>query len=163
MAVREIVQLGDEHLRKISEPVKNIDEVQDLIKDLKDTLATVEGIGLAAPQIAVNKRVIYINFQDGVNEYVLINPEILESSKKTCVDYEGCLSYVMHEGLVERPKKVTIQALNESGELKVYKADELLARCFQHEIDHLNGIMYTDLATELFELTEEDFEGFEEE
>lgn len=163
MAVREIVQLGDEHLRKISEPVKNIDEVQDLIKDLKDTLATVEGIGLAAPQIAVNKRVIYINFQDGVNEYVLINPEILESSKKTCVDYEGCLSYVMHEGLVERPKKVTIQALNESGELKVYKADELLARCFQHEIDHLNGIMYTDLATELFELTEEDFESFEEE
>lgn len=158
MAVREIVQLGDEHLRKISEPVKNIDEVQDLIKDLKDTLATVEGIGLAAPQIAVNKRVIYINFQDGVNEYVLINPEILESSKKTCVDYEGCLSYVMHEGLVERPKKVTIQALNENGELKVYKADELLARCFQHEIDHLNGIMYTDLATELFELTEEDFE-----
>ncbi|WP_066873629.1 peptide deformylase [Clostridium mediterraneense] len=163
MAVREIVQLGDEHLRKISEPVKNIDEVQDLIKDLKDTLATVEGIGLAAPQIAVNKRVIYINFQDGVNEYVLINPEILESSKKTCVDYEGCLSYVMHEGLVERPKKVTIQALNENGELKVYKADELLARCFQHEIDHLNGIMYTDLATELFELTEEDFESFEEE
>ncbi len=163
MAVREIVQLGDEHLRKISEPVKNIDEVQDLIKDLKDTLATVEGIGLAAPQIAVNKRVIYINFQDGVNEYVLINPEILESSKKTCVDYEGCLSYVMHEGLVERPKKVIIQALNENGELKVYKADELLARCFQHEIDHLNGIMYTDLATELFELTEEDFESFEEE
>ena len=163
MAVREIVQLGDEHLKKISEPVKNIDEVQDLIKDLKDTLATVEGIGLAAPQIAVNKRVIYINFQDGVNEYVLINPEILESSKKTCVDYEGCLSYVMHEGLVERPKKVTIQALNENGELKVYKADELLARCFQHEIDHLNGIMYTDLATELFELTEEDLESFEEE
>ena len=99
MAVKKIVQIGHEALKKVSEPVKDVNEVKGLIQDLKDTLATVEGIGLAAPQIAVNKRVVYINFGDGENEYVLINPEVTGVSKETYEDYEGCLSYVMHEGL----------------------------------------------------------------
>ncbi|MGL5615202.1 MAG: peptide deformylase [Sarcina sp.] len=154
MAVKKIVQLGAECLKKVSTEVDNIDSVKGLLKDLKDTLATVEGIGLAAPQIAVNKRVIYINFEDGENEYVLINPKILSVSKKTHEDYEGCLSYVMHEGLVERPIKVKIEALNENWEKKVYEAEDLLARCFLHEIDHLEGIMYVDRATEMYELVE---------
>lgn len=158
MAIKEIIQLGDERLAKISEEVKNISDAQDLIQDLKDTLATVEGIGLAAPQIGVNKRVIYINFQDGINEYILINPIITYSSRKTNVDYEGCLSYVMHEGLVERSNKVELEAFDENGQLLQYKAEGLLARCFLHEIDHLEGVMYTDRATEMFELVEEDFE-----
>ncbi|MPQ44944.1 peptide deformylase [Clostridium tarantellae] len=156
MAVRKIVQLGDEHLKRKSESVKEInEEVKLIIKDLKDTLATVEGIGLAAPQIAVNKKIIYINFGDGKNEYVLINPKILGVSKETYKDYEGCLSYVMHEGLVERPKAVKIQALNENGEMMVYEAQDLLARCFFHEIDHLDGIMYVDRAIEMYELVDE--------
>ena len=154
MAVKKIVQLGHEALKKVCDPVNDVKEVKDLIQDLKDTLATVEGIGLAAPQIAVNKRVIYINFEDGENEYVLINPKVIGVSKETYEDYEGCLSYVMHEGLVERPRAVKIQALNEKGELKVYEAKDLLARCFQHEIDHLDGIMYVDRAKEMYELVE---------
>lgn len=156
MAIREILQLGDERLKKVSDPVENIEDVKELIQDLKDTLATVEGIGLAAPQIGVNKRVIYINFLDGENEYILINPEVISLSKKKWKDYEGCLSYVMHEGLVERPKKVKIQALNEKGELKIYESDEFLGRCFLHELDHLEGIMYTDRAIEMYELVDEE-------
>lgn len=156
MAVRKIVQIGNECLKKVSVPVKEIKEVKGLIKDLKDTLATVEGIGLAAPQIGVNKRVVYINFGDDKNEYVLINPEILEVSKETYTDYEGCLSYIMHEGLVERPVSIKMQALNEKGEMKLYEARDLLARCFFHEIDHLEGIMYVDKATEMYELVNED-------
>lgn len=156
MAVRKIEQLGAECLKKVSEPVNDVNEVKDLIKDLKDTLATVEGIGLAAPQIGVNKKVIYINFGDGENEYVLINPEILWTSKKKYKDYEGCLSYTMHEGLVERPIAVKIQALDENGELKVYEAEDLLARCFFHEIDHLDGVMYVDRAIEMYELVDEE-------
>lgn len=156
MAIREIIQLGDKRLATVCEKVNDVSEVKDLVQDLKDTLATVDGLGLAAPQIGVTKRVFYINFQDGENEYVLINPEIIKVSKKTAVDYEGCLSYVMHEGLVERPQKVEIHALNEKGELMQYKADGLLGRCLLHEFDHLEGVMYTDRATELYELVDEE-------
>ena len=134
MAVKKIVQIGHEALKKVSEPVKDVNEVKGLIQDLKDTLATVEGIGLAAPQIAVNKRVVYINFGDGENEYVLINPEVTGVSKETYEDYEGCLSYVMHEGLVERPRAVRIQALNEKGELKVYEAQDLFFYIFTKKV-----------------------------
>ncbi|WP_297520393.1 peptide deformylase [uncultured Clostridium sp.] len=155
MAVKKIIQLGDARLSKVSEEVKDVSEIKGLLKDLKDTLATVEGIGLAAPQIGVNKKVTLIDFLDDVTRYVLINPRIIKTSKKTAVDYEGCLSFVMHEGLVERPTKVEIEALNEHGELMNYKVDGLLARCFLHEIDHLEGIMYTDRATEMYELVEE--------
>ena len=158
MAIREIIQLGDERLKKVSEEVKDVNEIKDLLKDLEDTLATVEGIGLAAPQIGVNKKVTLIDFRDGVNRYVLINPKVVKTSKKTAVDYEGCLSFVMHEGLVERPVKVEVEALNEKGELMYYKVDDLLGRCFLHEIDHLEGIMYTDRATELYELIPQDEE-----
>ncbi|MGL5068400.1 MAG: peptide deformylase [Sarcina sp.] len=158
MAVKKIIQLGDERLSKVSEEVKDVTEIKGLLKDLEDTLATVEGIGLAAPQIGVNKRVTLIDFQDNVNRYVLINPRIIKTSKKTAVDYEGCLSFVMHEGSVERPTKVEVEALNEHGELMSYKVDGLLARCFLHEIDHLEGIMYTDRATEMYELVESEEE-----
>lgn len=156
MSVKEIVQLGEPCLRKVCEPVLNIEEAKSIISDLKDTLATVDGIGLAAPQIGITKRVVYINFGDGENEYVLVNPKILGVSKETSEDYEGCLSYVMHEGLVERPLAVKIEALDEKGERKVYEAQDLLARCFMHEIDHLEGIMYVDRAKEMYELVEEE-------
>ncbi|MEQ8199237.1 MAG: peptide deformylase [Clostridiaceae bacterium] len=163
MAVREIVQLGDEHLKRVSEPVKEIDEEIDiLIKDLRDTLATVQGVGLAAPQIAVNKRVVYIDLRDGEEPIVLINPKILKQEGKE-TDAEGCLSYVGHEGLVERPTRVVVQAYDENGDLMEYDVEGFLARCFCHEIDHLEGIMYTDKASEIYEIKADDYEETEEE
>ena len=86
----------------------------------------------------------------------IINPKILAVSKEVHEDYEGCLSYVMHEGLVERPIAVKIETLDEHGEKKIYEAQDLLARCFMHEIDHLDGIMYVDRASEMYELVEEE-------
>lgn len=158
MAIRKIVQLGDEHLKKISTPVKEINgEVLALVKDLKDTLYSVDGVGLAAPQIAVNKRVVFIDLRDGSEPIVLINPEITYREGKE-EGYEGCLSYVGYEGLVERPKKVKVKALNEKGKVAEYEATGLLARCFCHEIDHLDGIMYVDQAIEMYELVDEEEE-----
>ncbi len=156
MAVRKIVQFGDEHLDKVCEPITEInDEIRNLIQDLKDTLATVEGVGLAAPQIAVNKRIVYIDLRMGDDPIILINPRIVEASEETIKDYEGCLSYVDHEGLVERPVSVVVEALNEEGKGVRYEAQDFMARCFCHEIDHLEGIMYMSKAEEMYELVEE--------
>lgn len=152
MAIRKIVQLGDEHLKKVSEPVKEINkEVVELIKDLKDTLYSVDGVGLAAPQIAVNKRVVFIDLRDGSQPLLLINP-VITHKEGSEVDYEGCLSYVGYEGTVERPTKVVVEAYNEEGKQVSYEAEGLMARCFCHEIDHLDGIMYVDRAKEMYEL-----------
>lgn len=156
MAIRKIVQLGDEHLKKISEPVKEINkEVVELIKDLKDTLYSVDGVGLAAPQIAVNKRVVFIDLRDGSQPLLLINP-VITHKEGSEVDYEGCLSYVGYEGTVERPTKVVVEAYNEEGKQVSYEAEGLMARCFCHEIDHLDGIMYVDRAKEMYELETEE-------
>lgn len=155
MAIRKIVQLGDEHLKKVSEPVTEVNkEIKDLIQDLKDTLYSVDGVGLAAPQIAVNKRVIFIDLRDGSGPLVLINPEITHKEGSE-VDYEGCLSYPGYEGSVKRPTKVVVEAYNEKGKPVAYEAEGLMARCFCHEIDHLEGIMYVDIAQEMYELEEE--------
>jgi peptide deformylase len=156
MAIRKIVQLGDEHLKKVSEPVKEINkEVLELIKDLKDTLYSVDGVGLAAPQIAVNKRVVFIDLRDGSQPLLLINP-VITHKEGSEVDYEGCLSYVGYEGTVERPTKVVVEAYNEEGKQVSYEAEGLMARCFCHEIDHLDGIMYVDRAIEMYELETEE-------
>lgn len=162
MAVRKIVQYGDLHLKKISEEVKEVnDDIRALIQDLKDTLSTVSGVGLAAPQIAVNKRVILIDItEDNSNPIILINPKVIKKSKETAVDYEGCLSYVNHEGLVERPKSMVVEALNEEGKRITYKVKDFMARVFCHEMDHLDGILYMEKATEMYEL--EDIDDIEE-
>lgn len=154
MTVRKIVQYGDKHLNKISEEVKEINgEIKELIQDLKDTLATVSGVGLAAPQIAVNKRVILIDVtEDNSDPIILINPKIKEASKETAIDYEGCLSYVNHEGLVERPVSMVVEALNEEGKLITYRVKDFMARVFCHEMDHLEGILYMEKATEMYVL-----------
>ena len=155
MAIKKIVQLGEECLRKVSTPVEKFDaETKTLIKDLKDTLYSVEGVGLAAPQIGANKRVVFIDLRDGSEPFILINPTIIKESGKE-KDYEGCLSYVGHEGLVERPTKVTIEYINEKAVKMQCEATGLLARCFCHEIDHLDGKMYVDKAIEMYELVEE--------
>ncbi|SKA90846.1 peptide deformylase [Caloramator quimbayensis] len=156
MAVREIVQKGHPALKAKSTSVAKIDDrIKGIIQDLKDTLySTSNGIGLAAPQIGINKRIILIDMRDGMKPIVLINPRIVSYSGKQESE-ESCLSYIGYYGYVERPAKVIVKGLNENGEEVSYKGEELLCRAFCHEIDHLDGIMYTDRAYEIYRDDEE--------
>lgn len=153
MAKREIVLKGHEALKaKSIEVIKIDDEIKLLIEDLKDTLYSTSGIGLAAPQIGVNKRVIYIDIKDeNVEPILLINPEIIKKKGMQDSD-EGCLSYPGFCGKVERPKRIEVQGIDENGNLITINAEGLLCRAFCHEIDHLDGIMYTDKAYEIYEV-----------
>ena len=149
MAIKEIVKLGHPALKAKSALVDKIDdEVLELIKDLKDTLYSTTGIGLAAPQIAANKRVIFIYLRDDTDSILLINPVIIKKSGSQESE-EGCLSYPGYYGYLERPEKVTVRGYNEKGDLLEYKAEELLCIALCHEIDHLDGIMYTDKAHDI--------------
>ena len=123
-----------------------------------DTLYEGNGIGLAAPQIGVLKRVILIDLGEEDEEpIIIINPKITAQSGKE-KDYEGCLSYLGHEGEVFRPTNVTVEGINIKGKPVTYKAEGLLARAFCHEIDHLDGILYMSRAEEMYELVEEEEE-----
>lgn len=146
MAVKEIVQLGHPALSKKSLKISKIDDdTKNLIQDLKDTLYSTTGIGLAAPQIAVNRRAIFIDLRDGTDSILLINPKIVSKCGKQESE-EGCLSYPGYYGFLERPRKVVVRGMNEKGETIEYRAEDLLCRAFCHEIDHLEGIMFTDKA-----------------
>lgn len=155
MAVREILKFGDKTLTKVSKKVTKIDEeILSLVQDLKDTLYASYGIGLAAPQIGILKRVIIIDLQDDTSEaIILVNPKIIKKIGKE-EDIEGCLSYPGYEGSVVRPKKVIVTGQDISGQEVEYTATGLLAKAFCHEIDHLNGILYTDRATKMYRLEE---------
>ncbi len=144
MAVRNIRVLGDEILTKQCKPVKEMTpRIKELIGDMFDTMYQADGVGLAAPQVGVLKQVIVIDIEDG-DKYVLINPEIIEQSGSQ-TDNEGCLSVPGKCGMVTRPQHVRVRCLNENMEEVEYEGDDLLARCFCHEIDHLAGHMYVDL------------------
>ncbi|WGE67340.1 peptide deformylase [Actinobacillus equuli subsp. haemolyticus] len=145
MSVLEVVLYPDEGLAKVCEPVTQVDdELNQFIDDMFDTMYEHEGIGLAAPQVGVLKRVITIDIEgDKTNQVVLINPEILESCGETGIE-EGCLSIPGHRALVPRKEKVKVKALNRKGEEVIYDADGLFAICIQHEIDHLNGVLFVD-------------------
>lgn len=150
MAIREIVKKGHPALSTKCDAITKLDEeVINLIKDLKDTFYNSTGIGLAAPQIGVNKRVIIIDLRNGMEPIILINPEIRKKSGKQESE-EGCLSYPGYYGFVTRPKKVLVKGINEKGQALEYQADELLCRAFCHEIDHLDGIMFTDKVYDLY-------------
>jgi len=156
MAVRKILQYGDKRLNSICDKVEKVDrKILDLIDDMMDTLYEGNGIGLAAPQIGVLKRVILIDLGEEEGEpIIVINPKITAQSGNE-KDYEGCLSYLGYEGEVFRPTNVTVEGINSKGKPVTYKAEGLLARAFCHEIDHLDGIMYIDRAEEMYELVEE--------
>ncbi len=147
MAVLEIVNQDNPILRQKSKTVKEINnEIKQHIIDLKDTLNTTEGVGISAVQVGILKRIVYVKYEE--QEYVLINPKIIMQEGKI-EDYEGCLSvkekdYSFLYGKVKRAFLVEIEALNEQGEKVSIVADGMLARIFQHEIDHLDGILYTD-------------------
>lgn len=155
MAVKKILQYGDKILKTASEKVESIDDsILKLIEDMMDTLYSTDGIGLAAPQIGVLKRVILIDLGEEDEPIILINPQIISKSGKE-VSIEGCLSYVGYEGELIRPKKVTVAGLNHKGEAVTYTAEGLLGKAFCHEIDHLDGIMYVDRAKTMYKLEEE--------
>ena len=142
MAIRSICEKDQGILRKKSKKVEQInDKIIQLLDDLKDTLMEADGIGLAAPQVGILKRIAIIDSGEEVIE--LINPVITEREGEQ-VYLEGCLSVPGMYGNVGRPEKVTVIALNRDGEEMEYQAEGLLAVAFCHEIDHLDGVMFTD-------------------
>lgn len=149
MAIRNIRKDGDEVLRKISKKVDKIDDkILTLLKDMADTLYEAEGVGLAAPQVGILKRIVVIDVGEGLIE--LINPEIIEATGEQ-LEAEGCLSIPGVFGEVKRPAKVRVRALNSKEETVEYEGEELLARAFCHEIDHLDGILFKDKVVRFIE------------
>ncbi|MDO4698031.1 MAG: peptide deformylase [Pasteurellaceae bacterium] len=145
MAVLDVLIYPDDSLSKVCQPIEQVDDaLRAFIDDMFETMYAHEGIGLAAPQVNVLKRVITIDIEgDKANQIVLINPEILACSGETGIE-EGCLSIPGSRALVPRKEKVTVKALNRNGEAFTLEADGLLAICIQHEIDHLNGVLFVD-------------------
>lgn len=147
MAILEIFEYPNPELKKVSEPVEEVDlEIKTLISDMFETMYNAPGIGLAAPQVGVLKRVIVVDIeyrQGEGNPIALINPEIVESSGETTFE-EGCLSVPEFTAEVDRFEEVTVTGLNEKGEEIELKCDGLMAIALQHEIDHLNGILFVD-------------------
>ena len=148
MTVREILILPDKRLRKVSEPVKKIDAgIRKLVDDMLETMYDAPGIGLAAIQIGTSKRVVTMDLakkEEPKNPQVFINPEIVWSSDEKAVYEEGCLSIPEIYSDVERPAQVKVKYLDLEGELHEIEANGLLSTCLQHEVDHLNGILFID-------------------
>lgn len=154
MAVREVRILGDPVLREPARAVDDLDEeVILLVREMLETMYHAQGIGLAAPQVGVSMRVIVVDPGDsddsGVGPLALINPEVVESSRARDRAPEGCLSIPGMEEVVERPESVKVAGLNPEGERVVVEASGLLSRVLQHEIDHLDGILFIDRVSPL--------------
>jgi len=165
MSLRTIVTLPEPVLRRKARAVTKFDKnLQTLIDDMIDTMRDAPGVGLAAPQVGVSERVIVVEYAEPeeVEEgeepievepklYVMVNPEIVKSSPETVIGVEGCLSIPALVGEVERAQEVRIKGLNRHGQPMKLKVDGWLARIFQHEIDHINGVVFTDHATRVWQ------------
>jgi peptide deformylase len=153
MAIREILVIPDKRLRLKSEPIKTIDKsVRDLVDDMFETMYAAPGIGLAAIQIGVALRVVTMDLakkDEPAEKRVFINPEITWSSDEKSTYDEGCLSIPEFYEEVERPKKVKVKYLDLDGQEHEIEADGLLATCLQHEIDHINGVLFIDHISKL--------------
>ncbi len=160
MPARQIVFVPDPILRKKAQTVTKFDnDLQVLIDDMVETMREAPGVGLAAPQVGIPFRVAVIEYPENDEDeeaeprlFTLINPEITRKSTEMVSGPEGCLSMPGYNGEVERHEVVTVKALNRRGQPVTYKAKGWLARIFQHEIDHLNGVLYTDRATKVWKL-----------
>ena len=142
MAIRNIRIMGDKVLEKTCRPIEEVTpRIRQLAEDMLDTMYEANGVGLAAPQVGILKRLVVIDV-DGEHPYILINPEILETSGEV-TSYEGCLSLPGKSGLVARPEKVKVRAFDLDMKPFELEAEGLLARAVCHECDHLDGIMYT--------------------
>jgi peptide deformylase len=179
MALRQIVTLPEPVLRRKAKTVTNFGkELQTLIDDMIETMREAPGVGLAAPQVGISERLAVIEYAEEDDEdeeaetasegvevtikpptpkqlYVLINPEIVKASEEKVMGIEGCLSIPGLLGEVERHEALQVKALNRHGKSVKLKVDGWLARIFQHEIDHLNGVVFTDLAQRVWQPKEE--------
>ncbi len=155
MAIREIREMGDDVLTKKCKPVKMMTpRTVELIEDMFDTLYESGGVGLAAPQVGILKRIVVIDIGEG--PMLLINPEIVETSGSQ-TGSEGCLSLPGKAGQVTRPNYVKVKALDINMEPVEYEGEELLARAFCHELDHLEGVMYVEhVEGDLYDVSYED-------
>ena len=162
MALRTIVTLPDPVLRRKARPVTTFDkDLQTLIDDMVETMRDAPGVGLAAPQVGVSQRLIVIEYADPPEEgdeekevtpklYVVANPEIVKTSEEKVLGVEGCLSIPALVGEVDRYSMVQVKGLNRRGQPMKIKAEGWLARIFQHEIDHINGVVFPDRATRVW-------------
>jgi peptide deformylase len=142
MAILNIVKEGDPTLRKVCRPVTEITpRILQLIEDMKETLLEANGVGLAAPQVGILRRIVIVDTGDELVE--LINPEIIEFEGEQ-EEVEGCLSVPDVWGVTHRPLWVKVKALNRYGEEFTAEGEDLIARCFCHELDHLDGHLFTD-------------------
>ena len=151
--LRKILTEPDPILRKKCEPLEKVDtDTKKLMDDMLETMYAAPGIGLAAIQVGILKRLIVIDISKGEekkNPIFLINPSIVHQSKKTSVYEEGCLSLPGQFAEIERPAECTVKFINYDGKEKELKTDGLLATCVQHEIDHLNGVLFIDYLSKL--------------
>lgn len=154
MAIREIRLIEDPILRKKSREVKIVDDrIKELLDDMVETMNDSRGVGLAAPQVGILRRVIVVD--DGSGPIKLVNPEIIKKSTEEILDVEGCLSVPNRAGEVSRPEKLTVKYLDENNEKKELEAENYLARILCHEMDHLDGILYVDIMERELEIEED--------
>ncbi len=158
MAIRTILAVPEKVLRRKARPVTKFDEkLQTLIDDMIETMRAAPGVGLAAPQVAVSAQLIVVEYGDEEDEsvprklYVVVNPVITRMSAGSEIGVEGCLSVPSLVGEVERPTAVTVKGKNRHGQAMTVKVKGWLARIFQHEIDHLNGVLFTDRAERIWQ------------
>jgi len=153
MALREIVLLGDPVLRAEAEEIEDFDKgLGSLVRDMFETMYHAEGIGLAAPQIGISKRLIVVDLRhedEPDARLAIVNPRVVWSSDDTEKSTEGCLSIPGMEELVRRPYSVTIKGFTPEGDPMTVEAEELFARALQHEIDHLDGVLFIDRVSAL--------------
>lgn len=162
MALRKIREIGDPILNKTCKEVKEItDRTKDLIDDMFETMYEAQGVGLAAPQVGILKRIVVIDCGD--DPLLLINPEVLETSGEQ-TGQEGCLSVPCKAGIVTRPNYAKVKAYNEDMEEFIVEGEELLARALLHEIDHLDGHLYVEkVEGDLMDVVPDDEDEMEEE
>lgn len=165
MAIRKINSFPDDVLRNKAQPVESFDsDLEKLVDDMIETMRAAPGVGLAAPQIGIPKRVIVVEFGDERDPefpkqvFVVVNPEITHESTDSVSGIEGCLSVPGLVGEVDRAQIVTVKGKNQFGENVKIRAEGWLARIFQHEIDHINGVLYTDRADNIWQPDPEDME-----
>ena len=157
MGIRKILTVEESALHKTCRPVENFDKkLHKLLDDMRETLIDSEGVGLAAPQVGILRRVVLVDTGEEILE--LVNPTLLETDGEQ-VGAEGCLSVPGRYGLVKRPYYTKVRAQDRNGDWYEYEGEELIARCFCHELDHLDGIIYTEVMDRY--LTEEELMGEE--
>ena len=159
MGLRKIMTVKEPCLHKVCRPVEKFDgKLHKLLDDMKETLTEANGVGLAAPQVGILRRVVVVDTGEEILE--LVNPELLETSGEQ-VGSEGCLSVPGKYGIVKRPNYAKVRAYDRDGNEFEVEGEELMARCFCHELDHLDGIVYTEIMERY--LTEEEMKGLSEE